>query len=281
MLRAATIILCVFSVFGEATAQENLVLEKFEAAGWTGFAWKADDESSFEYCDIKSVYGTDTIVEFDIAYDGDFNILLFSETYPVSAGQTFRMLVEIDDSFRQDVPAEVFDNGFVALQLGAYQDVIEAFRKGSSMRIAADAWTDGFELTGTDMALRRLEICYKTYVGWRARLFGAIAGTSYEDSESYGVYSTLTSGYVSQAEADSAAMSECNSRFPGCEIQLQFSGGMARCGAAVGGVGDEDAQVVGYGAGSDEAEAIMNATIACRENGAVCPENSEAACNSW
>lgn len=281
MRTIAAIIIAALVVVNDAAAQDHLVLEQFEESGWIGIAFKTDDESAFEYCSIKALYGDDTIVEFEIHQDGSLYLLLASETYPVQPGQSFRTLVEVDQAYRQSVAAVVFDNGFVAMQLGAYQDVIMAFRKGSSMEITADNWTDGFLLTGTDKALRRLEICYKTYDGWRSRLYGSIAGTTYEDSESFGVYSTLAAGYASQAEADSAALAECNSRFPGCSIQLQFGSGANRCGAAVGGSGYDDSQVVGFGTGSDEAEAIMNATIACRENGASCPENSEVSCNPW
>ena len=153
-------ILFVALFLGNVAGWAPAAAAQWSVGDWNGASY-VDRAGAFSHCIMSAKYNSGITLYFLLFRNHDLFIGVSAPDWSLSPHSPYTMTLVIDGKTIRSAPGTVlrYDTKRLWLDLGRGQKIRELLRRGLKLRLQQGKRNYGFRLTGTAVALKRLEKC--------------------------------------------------------------------------------------------------------------------------
>ncbi len=150
------------ALFLGSTAGSAPAAAQWSVGDWNGNSY-VDRAGAFSHCIMSATYNSGITLYFLLFRDHDLFIGVAAPDWSLNPHSPYTMTLVIDGKTIRSAPGTVlrYDTKRLWLALGKDRETRERLRWGLKLRLLQGERDYGFQLTGTAVALKRLEKCVR------------------------------------------------------------------------------------------------------------------------
>jgi hypothetical protein len=159
-----TRILVAALVLAISSSVQGRLLESYDVAGWSVFAYTDDTSGAFTHCAVGSTYRSGVMLMFVINKDKEWSMALSSSNWDLTVGNKYTFDVRLDDARGENWFGFATTSKLISVPLAHQSGLFDKFRRSRVLTINAVSGRFDFLLTNSSEALRSLVRCTLKYM---------------------------------------------------------------------------------------------------------------------